>query len=62
VPASPARADSMVALSASRLVWSAIVEMLPAIWSISAIVAASRSTVSALSRERALASWAVVVA
>ena len=62
LPASPARAASMVALSASRLVWSAMVEMLPAIWSISAIVAERRSTVSALSRDPALASCAVVVA
>jgi hypothetical protein len=62
LPASPARADSMVALSASRLVWSAIAEMLPAIWSISAMVPASRSTVSAPVRDCALASWAVVLA
>jgi hypothetical protein len=36
--------------------------MLPAIWSISAIVPASRSTVAAPERDRALASRAVVVA
>ena len=42
LPASPARADSIVALSARRLVWSAMPEMPPAIWSISVIVPANR--------------------
>lgn len=45
-PASPARAASMVAFSASRLVWLAIEVMSCAICSISPVARASRPTVS----------------